>query len=68
MFEHCRHCKPPKRRPGCQDTCPDGIADKAKYNARKAADDKARGRDTYSAYAQRVDSLTRACKKKGKKF
>lgn len=69
MFEHCHHCKPPKRRPGCKDHCPDGLADKAKYNEMKAADAKARGRESSTVYSQRVDSLTRACKKrKGKKF
>lgn len=68
-FECCHHCKPPKRYPGCQDHCPDGIAAKSKHNERKAADDKARGRTTSTAYAQRVDSITRACKKrKGGKF
>lgn len=69
MFEHCHHCKPPKRHPGCQDHCPDGKADKAEYNEKKAAYEKARGRSNGTAYAQRVDSITRACKKrKGKKF
>lgn len=69
MFDHCYKCKPPKRRPGCQDHCPDGLADKAKYNALKAAADKALGRNTSTAYAQRADSLTKACKRrKGKKF
>lgn len=59
----------PNGTPGCQDHCPDGLADKAKYNEMKAADAKARGRSNGTAYAQRVDSMTRACKKrKGKKF
>ena len=69
MFEHCRDCKPPKRHPGCQDHCPDYIADKAKHNELKAADAKARGRTNGTAYAQLADSITRACKRrKGKKF
>ena len=69
MFECCHNCKPPKRYPGCQDHCPDGIAAKAKYNALKAADDKARGRDSNAVYSQHMDSMTRACKKRrGKKF
>ena len=28
-FECCKPCKPPKRHPGCQDHCPDYLADKA---------------------------------------
>jgi hypothetical protein len=67
MFEHCHHCKPPKRYPGCQDHCPDGKADKAEYNEKKAAYEKATGKDTMAVYSQRVDSITRCCKRKGKK-
>lgn len=69
MFECCHYCKPPKRYPGCQDHCPEGIAAKAKHKERKEADDKARGRNTYSVYAQKVDSIRKASKgKRGKKF
>lgn len=69
MFECCRYCKPPKRCPGCQDHCPDGIAAKAKYNERKEADDKARGRNTFSVYQQKTDAVMRASKRKrGHKF
>ena len=69
MFECCRNCKPPKRTPGCQDHCPDGIAAKTKYNERKAADDKARGRTTGTVYAQRADAVRRATRgKRGKKL
>lgn len=69
MFEHCRNCKPPKRHPGCQDHCPDGKADKAEYNAKKAAYDKKTGRTTISAYHQKVDSIGKANKRKtGKRF
>lgn len=67
MFEHCHHCKPPKRYPVCQDHCPDGKADKAEYNEKKAAYAKATGQDTMAVYSQRVDSITRRCKRKGKK-
>lgn len=68
-FECCHYCKPPKRYPGCQDHCPDGIAAKAKHNERKAADAKARGYDKSTAYSQLADSITKACKRrKGKKF
>lgn len=69
MFEHCHHCKPPKRYPGCQDHCPDGRADKAEYNEKKAAYDKARGRDNSTVYQQRTDAVRRATRgKRGKKF
>jgi hypothetical protein len=64
MFECCRPCKPPKRKPGCQDHCPEYIAAKAKYNELKAADDKARGRNTATVYQQRADSVRRANKRK----
>lgn len=69
MFDHCRFCKPPKRHPGCQDHCPDGKADKAEYNEKKAAYEKTTGRNTISAYRQKVESIGRANKrKKGKRF
>lgn len=64
MFEHCHHCKPPKRYPGCQDHCPDGIADKAEYNKRKAADEKARGRSCGTAYEQHIEAVVRANRRK----
>lgn len=67
-FECCHFCKPPKRYPGCQDHCPDGIAAKANHKERKEADDKARHRTTFSVYAQKVDSIKRASKGKGKNF
>lgn len=63
-FECCHFCKPPKRYPGCQDHCPDGIAAKANHKERKEADDKARGRNTATVYQQRADSVRRASKRK----
>ena len=33
LFECCKHCVAPKRHPGCQDHCIDGIIAKAFSNA-----------------------------------
>lgn len=67
MYECCHYCKPPKRYPGCHDHCPDKQEVDDFRAERKAIDDKARGRDTITAYAQRVDSMNKAYKKrKGK--
>lgn len=32
FFESCHHCKPPKRKPGCQDHCPDYKKDRGVYD------------------------------------
>ena len=66
MFEHCRYCKPPKRYPGCQDHCPDGLADKAKYEAQKAAYSKEH-RIQISVYEQRSDMIAKAVKRQRKR-
>lgn len=68
MFECCHYCKPPKRYPGCQDHCPDGIAAKAKHAEMKKAYDKARGRSNGTVYAQRQETIRRAIRSMGKKF
>ncbi len=66
MFEHCRYCKPPKRYPGCQDHCPDGISDKAKYEAQKGAYEKKNG-ILNSVYEQRSDMIAKAVKRQRKR-
>ena len=63
MFEHCHHCPKDKRYPGCQDHCPDGIADKKKYEEMKAARDKQRAISN-GIYAQRSASVHKAMKRK----
>ena len=35
-FKECVTCKPPKRHPGCQDTCPDYLKNKADLDKEKA--------------------------------
>lgn len=32
MFESCKSCVPPKRKPGCHDKCPDYIKDKKEHD------------------------------------
>lgn len=32
MIECCHHCKPPKRKPGCHDHCPEYKAERAVYD------------------------------------
>lgn len=34
-FEACRRCKPPKRKPGCHDHCPDYLIPKAAYDEKR---------------------------------
>lgn len=71
MFDCCHKCKPPKRYPGCQDHCPDFPVAKANFEKKKAEYNRARGYDCPTAYAQRVDSIHRAYKKrkgKGKRY
>ena len=65
-FECCHYCKPPKRYPGCQDHCPDGVAAKAKHKELKEADDKARHRNTQTVYYQKTEAIHRANKRKKK--
>lgn len=60
MFECCRYCVAPKRYPGCHDHCKEYQDTKAGIAEKKAADDKARGRTTSTAYAQRVDAIIKA--------
>lgn len=68
-FECCHYCKPPKRKPGCQDHCPDMEKAKEIHKELKAADDKARHRNTSAVYTQHVESMARACKKrKGRRY
>ena len=38
VFDHCRHCLPPTRYPGCQDHCPHYAEDIAKVRAAKTAE------------------------------
>ena len=37
VFDHCHHCLPPVRYPGCQDHCPHYAEDKAKCKERNEA-------------------------------
>ena len=43
-FEHCLHCLPPTRYPGCQDHCPYYAADIAKHRAARKEDSGKRRR------------------------
>lgn len=38
FFECCKHCKAPKRYPGCHDRCPDYLKDKEEWNKLKEAE------------------------------
>lgn len=38
----CRYCTPPKRNPGCHAKCPEYLAERARYDELKEADDKRR--------------------------
>ncbi len=46
VFDHCRHCLPPTRHPGCQDHCEYYKADHEKREAERAAEQK-ETRDRY---------------------
>ena len=42
MIYSCKGCVAPKRYPGCQDHCPEYIADKARHDKEKAEADRKR--------------------------
>ena len=42
IIEVCHYCVAPKRHPGCHDKCPEYLKEKAKYEERKAIEDKKR--------------------------
>lgn len=48
FFEECHKCKPPKRKPGCQDTCPHYKEDRAKYDKCAKKDKLRRELDRYN--------------------
>lgn len=65
-YEHCYHCKPPKRQPGCQEHCPHYKADSAAHKERVEAEKVAkRGSSDYNAY--RHDQRRRYQKRVGEK-
>lgn len=65
-YEHCYHCKPPKRQPGCQTRCPHYLADIAAHRARAEAEnaEKQESRE-YRAY--RADQRKHYQKRMGEK-
>ena len=67
MFECCHKCVPPKRYPGCGDHCKEYKDTKARIAEMKAADAHRRGRDVPTVYAQQMDSIARAERKRKKK-
>lgn len=60
-FDCCIPCTKPKRHPGCHGHCPDYLAEKAKYDKRKAQHNQERGIDI-GLYQQRCDAVGRALK------
>lgn len=58
----CRYCTPPKRYPGCHANCPEYLADKAKHDELKAANDKKRAVEG-EIYHQRDDRVYKAKKR-----
>lgn len=69
-FKECIKCKPPKRHPGCQDTCPDYIRDKTKHEEKlkKIRDAKAidKAANDYRAIAQKRMKCNRGKKNHAK--
>lgn len=61
-FDECIVCVPPKRHPGCQDTCPEHQARRIIYDGLKAAADKKKA-VANSIYKQKSDGVNRALKK-----
>lgn len=65
----CIDCKPPKRQPGCQDTCPDGKAwnekDKAKREAIKEV--KRKQNDLYAYKRDRIEETIKRATSGGRK-
>ena len=47
LFDCCKNCKPPKRRPSCHGTCPEYLADRAKYDELVEAERKQKSNDSY---------------------
>lgn len=63
-FHSCKECVAPKRYPGCHSHCPEYIAEKEKYEKRKAeyyGDTKVQS----GLVAQRTASISRARKARG---
>lgn len=58
----CHYCVKPKRYPGCQDHCPEGVAWKKQHEERKAATDKLR-KVNDDIYQQKSSMVTKAIKK-----
>lgn len=59
----CRYCVKPKRQPGCQDHCPEGVAWKKQHEEQKAAADKIREVNG-GIYQQKVSKVTKAVKRR----
>ena len=61
----CRYCVKPKRSPGCQDHCPEGVAWKKQHEEQKAAADKIR-KVSNDIYQQKSSMVTKAIKRHGR--
>lgn len=46
-FECCHYCKPPKRTPGCHDTCSEYLEAKAMFEQKKKDHDKYKEAELY---------------------
>lgn len=62
----CRYCVKPKRYPGCQDHCPEGMAWKKQHDEQKELEYKKR-RVSGEIYVQRAERVTKAIKKHGRR-
>lgn len=65
IIKCCQHCVPPKRYPGCHDSCPDYAAQKAEHERLKAADAEKR-KTNNNIYSQRADNITKTLKRHGR--
>lgn len=63
----CIKCVAPKRYPGCQDHCPQHIAEKEEYKAKKAAADKKKAIEA-GLDAQAIYGVDRAKKRRKGKY
>lgn len=61
----CRYCRAPKRYPGCQDHCAEGVAWKKKHDAQRAEERTQRAARN-GVYNQRSQAVAKAYRKQRK--
>jgi hypothetical protein len=67
VIKCCFGCVAPKRHTACWGHCPDYLAEKEEYKAKKAKDDQRRNVKN-SIYTQRTDKVVKAERRHGRKI